>query len=267
MQVVFMGDELRVAYLELDAVGIVKYVNPYFLKLFGFSADDQIVDENIEGISAKYSILNEHINKIITLNITSKSAFLVAQNYSFEVFGEKGVLILYVSVEKLKDSTIVRYTNWLTWLHRLNQSLNKHYKSISQINENQLSINILSEAHCFKALYPLLAHIPDESSGQISSRTYFNILKIFNKKRGENIYSKDYNRDTLSRIKNALKKDFGITDVDISGIIKYDQLVNIKIHDEFLIPYMSLKSTMVISPVHDYFLEAIMKKYTQSINV
>jgi len=253
-----MYDEFKVAYIKLNTRHVIQELNSYFVTLFGLPSINQAIGLDFDKLAMDYGIENAFLCGAGNSQSYTR-AFLVFQNYGAPDQANKYLLVLYVLVETTKDGVTIWFTNWLNWLHNLDGSLNNNYQTISQVNCDKCEIETISEAHCFKALYPLLAHIPHDFIGQISSKAYFNILHIFNKKRGENRYSKDYNRDTLSRIKHALKKDFGVTNIDITNIIKYDQLINLKVQSELLIPNTRLNINIVVSPVRDNFLEGLMK--------
>lgn len=257
-----MEHNFKTAYIKLTAQHFIQEYNTYFITLFGLHDIEEIVGLNFDDLAKSCGIESAFLSGIEP-SPSYKRAFLVFQNYNYVDGSHKYLLILYVLVEKTRDAVILRFSNWINWLHNLNGALNNNYLTMSQMGEtcDKSAIESISEAHSFKALYPLLAHIPTDYLGLIGSSAYFNILRIFNKKRGDISYSKDYNRDTLSRIKHALKKDFGVTNIDITNIIKYDQLVNLKFQTELLIPHTSLNNNIVVSPVRDLFLEGFMERY------
>jgi hypothetical protein len=102
-------------------------------------------------------------------------------------------------------------------------------------------------------------HIPNGFIGMINSWAFFDILKIFNNKRGENVFSKDYNRDMISRIRHSLKRKNGLkAHVDVGEILKDNMLINLKYNNELFIPHSVLDEDIVLVADKDMLLEDVL---------
>ena len=173
-----------------------------------------------------------------------------------------GVIIIYAVIKRVNDGYIINFVNWLNWINSLYHSLENGFTSISNLNDEtfESKINYLSETYWFKAFLPLLTHIPKSLISLMSSHILFKILRFFNNKRGANRFSKDYNRDTISRIKTNIKQTTGIASPDISMLVENASLVDIHRGNQIIIRETSLSEDVLIFPEKDELLEFLIGK-------
>ena len=123
---------------------------------------------------------------------------------------------------------------------------------------NQNDFNKISDAACYKALYPLLTYLPNKSSNGVNQISLYEVMRVFMQLRDMN-YSRDYSRNINSRIRTSLKKDYGHNHSDAIDVIKNQSLLNINFDGEILIPNTVLANNIIIPISHDYFLVSILK--------
>jgi hypothetical protein len=241
--------------------------NQNFINFFGLENNGnlfgQLISNVIPGVTQKVYL------KLCASGGDRPGSFLIFRNHSLAQVTEPLVSIIYVLVTKESDAIIVRLVNWLNWIWQLNSSIDNNYNMITHMDESKHRKKIaqLSEMYWFKSLSPLMMHIPNGFIGMISSWAFFDILKIFNNKRGENHFSKDYNRDMLSRIRHSIKKDHGLKKhVEVSDILKDNLLINLRYNNELFIPYSVLKEDIVLSADKDMLLEYILNMSFHEMN-
>jgi hypothetical protein len=246
---------INVAYVKLNLKYEIIDHNHYFIDFFEI-VPTQILGKNIIQI-------NSNIHKQIHLKLdqlvgNQKKSLLVFRNHKLSNVEEPLVTALYITITKDDEAISICMTNWLNWIRQLNHSINNNYILISNMNESKYrkKISQLLEIYWFKALSPLLMHIPNAFIGMINSWAFFDILKLFNNKRGENIFSKDYNRDMVSRIRHYIKrrKDF-MAHIDVIDILKDDSLINLEYNNELFIPHSILNEDIILTINEDKLLE------------
>lgn len=246
--------KINVAYVKINQNHEILDYNRYFSDYCGLDANCKLKGLVLSKLDYLPSF---NLNQLLS-NVNTDGTMIAFSNKNFNK--QTMVAITYVSIKKTDKYTIIRFSNWLNWINALNLSMDNAYSDMSRLNKNheiQQYVQISSEAGWFKALYPLLTHIPNNLSNMISSWAVFDILHCFVQKRGENKYTKDYNRDTLSRIKNSIKKYNGIIDIDIRDILDSNQFVNLKYGDELFIPYSGIKDTILFAVKADNLLEHV----------
>ena len=169
------------------------------------------------------------------------------------------VIPIYIMVTKIKEGFLVKMTNWLNWLHNINQSLDVGYDCISMLNRNkhQDLFTYNSESACFKALYPIMAHTPTKKFISIKPQMLLPVANIFLKSKKVN-HSKDYGRNLLSRITNSVIKKSGIKKFSLVDILTDDQFVNLNDKDSLVIADTKLRDDILIDVDSDLLLNFIL---------
>jgi hypothetical protein len=250
---------IKVSYIKINLRHEIIGYNQNFINFFGLEDERTLLGKSIEDVIS--GINRNAYLKLYDLCENDQKSLLVFRNHRLSGVVEPLVSIIYVTVTKEDDVIVIRMANWLNWIWQINSSLNKGYNMITNMDESRhrKKIRQLLEMYWFKALSPLLMHIPNGFIGMINSWAFFDILKIFNNKRGENIFSKDYNRDTISRIRHSIKKDHGLgAHIEVSDILKDNMLINLKYNNELFIPHSVLEEDIVLVADKDILLEDIL---------
>jgi hypothetical protein len=250
---------INVSYLKVDLdYKIIEY-NQNFVNFFGLDNEQNFLGCNIlrviKGINQRTYL------KLYNLCQSDQESLLIFRNHTLQGVSEPLVSINYVTVTKENDAIVIRVVNWLNWIWLLNSSLNNGYNLITSMDESKYrqKIRQLFEMYWFKALSPLLMHIPNGFIGMINSWAFFDILKIFNNKRGKNVFSKDYNRDMISRIRHSIRRNKGLEmHIDVCDILKDNMLINLKYDNELFIPHSVLEEDIVLVANKDMLLEDIL---------
>lgn len=250
--------KINVCYVKLNLKYQILEYNQNFINFLGLENEpvllDRLITEVISNISQRTYL------KLYTLCDHGQNSLLIFRNHRITGVTEPLVSIIYVTVAREEDAIVIHFANWLNWLWQLNFSLNNSYNMITGMDEVRYKKKIreLLEMYWFKALSPLLMHIPNGFIGMINAWAFFDILKIFNNKRGKNIFSKDYNRDTISRIRHSIKRNKGLNaHIDVSDILKDNMLINLKYNNELFIPHSILEEDIILIADKDLLLENI----------
>lgn len=250
---------IKVSYVKLNLEYRVIEYNQNFVNFFNLENKQTLLDQSIKELIP--DINQESYLEFYDLGEDEQKALLIFRNHRLIDVAEPLVSIVYVTVIKQANAIIVQVANWLNWIWHLNSSLNSGYNMITSMDEAKYrkKIGQLLEMYWFKALSPLLMHIPNGFIGIINAWAFFDILKIFNNKRGENLFSKDYNRDTISRIRNSIRRNMGLhAHVDVTDILKDNRLINLKYNNELFIPHSVLAEDIILVAKRDVLLENIL---------
>lgn len=248
---------LKIAYAKLDLSHQIVEANDNFKYLFNLT---QFIGGN--------DILNIPVNDVfphnfakILLNTNSKkinSAMLV-QNKNDHDSIDYAVMFLYLNVTKTKDSYFLRIVNWLNWVHNIYKSFEHSYQFISSLGSviKKKDFCKISDASCFKAMYPLITFVPNKFIYGINHGVLFDIMSLFIKQRDGEKFTKDYTRNIYSRLRTNLRKEFQLENIEMLDIIQDDQLLSIKINDEIQIPKTMLKNSIAARINNDTFLDMV----------
>jgi hypothetical protein len=250
---------INVSYVRVDLEYKIIEYNQHFINFFSLEHEQTILDRSITEVIP--SISQKTYLKLYDLCDSDQKSLLIFRNHRLTGVVEPLVCIAYVTITREVDAIVVRVANWLNWIWQLNSSLNNGYNMITSMDESKhkKKIRQLLEMYWFKALSPLLMHIPNGFIGMINSWAFFDILKIFNNKRGENIFSKDYNRDTISRIRHYIKRSKGLdAHIDVTDILKDNMLINLTYNNELFIPHSVLEEDIVLVADKDMLLDDIL---------
>jgi hypothetical protein len=245
---------IRVSYIKMSHGCRITQYNQKFIDFFGLDPTQNFLDRDLRDVLSSFD-LAENL-QLCDICEGDKKSLLVFRNHCVEQIKKPVVSIIYVSVHKTADSIIIKMVNWLNWIKQLNSSLENGYNLIANMDDTHSEkITKLYEIYWFKALLPLLLHIPNGFVGMVSASSFFDILKLFTNKRGKNVYSKDYGRDLLSRIRGCIRRSGGADgNISIGDIIKKDSLINLNYVDELFIPYCGLEEDIVLTVKPDIFL-------------
>ena len=240
-------NKLKISHCKLDSKANIIDFDGNFSKTFK-------PEEHIK-LSFK-SVFNISHTFLYAMKTGDKKSFIMFYNTKINQSDRpNALLMMYVVIDKSTDDYIVIFTNWLNWLHNISSSLENSYLSMSKFNDSlkQNDFNNISDAACYKALYPLLTYIPNKLSNGVSQISLYEVMRVFMQLRDMH-YSRDYSRNISSRIRTSLKKDYGHAHSYAIDIIKDQSLVNINFDGEIMIPNTIL-SNNIINPInHDNFL-------------
>ena len=244
---------LKVAYLKLDLAHNVIDYNDDLKALF-----------NVEKPTPEILQLGDFIQDLPTnlpkliseIEVEQTKSIILIRNNQDPKGSEKALFFLYAVVSKTKDEYLIRIVNWLNWVHNLYGSFSKSYSLVSNLDAIVKKDNFsqISDASCFKAMYPLLTHVPDKFVYGINQGILFEIMHFFVRHRNEKSFTKDYSRNIYSRIRTNLKQDFNIDNTEIIEILHDDKLLNIKHEDNIHIPKTAVNTSVANFIENDTFL-------------
>ena len=235
-----------------------KFLIPNSHKLFNIQKDTKSSFRYNFKLSPR--VLNE-------IKVGEKQSFILLYNTQVNKANENNaLLIMYAVVQKNDNCYTVRVINWLNWLHGISSSLENSYSLISKFNNNtkQTDFTSLSDAACYKALYPLLTYLPNKLSNGVTPISLFEIMRVFVKQREIN-FSRDYARNIYSRVRTSLRKEYGHNNTNVIDLIKNDELVKINFDGEILIPNTTLEKNIMYPIEHDSFLMSIIDAIPSTI--
>ncbi|MBP9743046.1 MAG: hypothetical protein KBD37_06800 [Burkholderiales bacterium] len=226
-------ETIKIAFLGLNLDAQITGYNENFAKFFNLN-NLGIRDLPIHSILGLE--VNDITNDILKLKIGEQQSFILFyNNESISKTENNTLLILYVLVKRQEDHFTVKIVNWLSWVHNI-------YASIK---------------HGYKALYPLLTHLPQKFSGGIHPSTVFEILRSFIPMRKPNSYSRDYARNVYSSIKNNLKNEYNLTCVDVIDLIKDNKLLEINFNGGICMPNTRLTKNLIFAINQDWLLISV----------
>lgn len=251
--------KIDVSYVRLNLDNRLIEYNNNFIDFFGLLPEinylGSLLRELVPDLN-QVEYLESH-----NMYVGYRKSLIIFRNHILDSVNEPLVSAIYLSIYRDSDSVIVKMVNWLNWINLINLSLDNGYSAISKIDETKYRKNIrqLIEIYWFKGLSPLLMHIPSGLIGLVSSWAFFDILKLFNNKRGKNYYSKDYNRDTISRVCGKIKRETKReSHLEVGEVITNDSLVNLRYNKQLFIPYSILNENIIVFPEPDILLEDIL---------
>lgn len=229
-----------------------RYKNLFSLNL------DRFIDVDLEQVSkAKYSSPSPKsllLLKTITIDLKSHLFFF------------------YISYEYKDGYYNAVIINWLNWINSIATSLHEGYKIIRNLNKNGIAGNLLesSDIHSFKALTPLLSINSNiyQNTSSISPYQIYDILHPFINNRRNEDFTKDYLRNTLSRLKTSLKEQTKDSYLELNQAISNSNAIDLEHLDgNMCIPYTSLRKDIVYYGVNDTALQNFaMIKLNNTIN-
>lgn len=247
---------MKIAFLTLNLDAQITGYNEYFAKLFDL---DSLWIRNLPLYSIFKIADNSAIDNILKLKMGEQLPFVLFYNGKTSTANPNGLFILYAVVKRHEDHFTIKLVNWLNWIHNIYSSTKHGYNLISEFNDNthKSQFKKLSPAAAYKALQPLLTHIPPKFSGGTPPANLFAILRTFIQLRKPNNFTRDYARNVHSRIRNNLKHEYNLSSVDTIDLITDNKLLNIRFDDELCIPYTSLISSHIYLINHDELLTSI----------
>ena len=243
-------NKLKTLYCKLDQAANIIDFDQNFSKLFDAPTDSNQSFRDYFNLNSKL---------VEEMKVGEKKSFIIFYNTKVNHALENNALsIFYAVIEKSDISYTVHLTNWLNWLHNISASLENSYALMSEFNNNvrHKDFGAISDASCYKALYPLLAYLPNRLSSGVASISLFQIMRVFVKLRDIN-YTRDYARNIYSRVRTSLKKEYGYNYTDAIDLIKDNELVKINFDGDILIPNTTLDTNMMYPIAHDTFLLSI----------
>ncbi|MCX8514065.1 MAG: hypothetical protein ORN24_00690, partial [Burkholderiales bacterium] len=184
-----------------------------------------------------------------------------AKNENKNFASNNAVLVLYAYIEKIDNTYSITMINWLNWLHNMTKSLERSYSFMKKFNDTISRDKFLSisDAMCYKAFFPLIAHIPVNKAQAISQCSLYEIMRLFIKQRDPNaLFSRDYARNAYSRIRTNLRKDYNLEYFDPIDLIRDKTKLNINQNGNLCIPDTILENNLFLEIEHDTFLISLL---------
>lgn len=253
----FKMKALKIAYAKLDLSHQIIEANDNFKYLFNLS--QFIGDTELPNIPVA-NVFPHNLNEILqSINSKKINSVMLIQNRNENNSLDSAIMFLYLNITKTKDNYFLRIVNWLNWLHNIYQSFGHSYQLISNLGSiiKKDDFCKISDASCFKAMYPLITYVPNKFVYGINHGVLFDIMNLFIKQRGGEKCTKDYTRNIYSRLRTNLRKEFQLENIEMMDIIQDDQLLNIKIKDEIQIPKTMLKKNIATRINNDKFLDMV----------
>ena len=243
-------DKFNFSYCKLDQAANIIEFDQNFRKLFNITKDSKL------SFRSNFNISPRFLEEII---VGDTKSFILFYNSKVNNSTENNALaVFYIVVEKHDDNYKLRLVNWLNWIHCIGGSLESSYSLIMKFNDStkHRAFKNVSDAGCFKALYPLLTYLPNKSSNGVTSISLFEIMRVFVKLRNKT-FTRDYARNVYSRIRTSIKMEYGHNYSDVISLIKNNELVQINFGGEIMIPNTILAKNIIIPVSHDKFLLSI----------
>lgn len=250
-KVEYMMEKMNVSYLKIDLSHNIVSFNTEFESLFNLKNNPPA---NLLDIAADLPTnIMDFLNEVSTNEMKS---MIIIKNNSNLIGNECSVLFLYAAVVKTIDSYIIRMVNWLNWIHQLHDSFSQSYSFVSGLNNVMSKDNFMqiSDASCFKAMYPLITHVPSKFFYGVNQGVLFDIMHLFIRQRNGEKFTKDYSRNIYSRLRTNLRKDFNLENVELADVISDDQLLSIKDGNDIQIPRTAVIESIASFIDNDNFL-------------
>ena len=244
--------KINVSYCKLDLNANIISFNDDFINMFNLR-NKNIKDMSIKSVanlSIDYQILNG-------IGVGNKKSFMLFINTKInQNMKYNAMSIVYILVSRQKNHYSIRMVNWLNWLHNIAESLEHGYTLMSKFNDSisKNKFRKISDASCYKALYPLITYIPKKFSNGVSQISLFEIMRVFVKQRNELKFTKDYARNIYSRIRTNLRQEYNLESTDVIDLIKNKDLVNINFNGEIYILHTVLVKNIIFLIEHDTLL-------------
>ena len=254
--------ELKISYLKLDLDCKIINHNDDFGQLFNLEPlHDEIINQPLKNIDTLKISFPAKFFKLLNKmdSDDTQSLILVKNNRINDADEDNALLFIYAAITRHDEGYSIRMVNWLNWIHGIHQSLNRGYSFVSGLSAAvpQSDFAQLSDASCFKALYPLITHVPNKFSNSISQAVLFDIMHLFIKQRNGNKCTKDYSRNVYSRLRTNLKKEFKLDDINVAEFIKNEELMMINYNDNIQIPNTAIVKNIVQVVSHDQLLLSV----------
>jgi hypothetical protein len=243
--------------IKLDANYKIIDINQQFIDFFGLNGSS-VINDSIPITAQFFSQLQRMLAPLA--NAQKKSVIILTNNIFQQKIVPDAIFILYLTLEKITNNYVINIVNWLNWLHNINKSIEYSYAFIKKFNQTTCKSRFkrISDIHCFKALQPLLMHMPHKF--KINPLSIYDIMHLFVKKDTDKIISKDYSRNVLSRLQTSLRKEIGLNNVEIIDLIKDDELLIIKQKNQICISNTVLHEDMIFFVEGDKLLEWMMQR-------
>ena len=245
-----MLNYLDIIHVTIDTKFNVVDCNIHSQRLFGLSQHTKPLLRDILQVN-----LADYISEEMTVN-EQKSFILFKNSTTKPNTSNNAILVLYCLVSKHDNGYQLLFVNWLNWLHYITRSLEVSYLFMSEFNNVRTKEEFvkISDAGCYKALFPLITYIPNKSTSGVGQISLFEIMRIFIKQRDNSLYTRDYARNVYSRIRTNLKQDYNLTSIDFIDLLKNPKLLKINFNGHiYLIDTLLIKNIFLkINP--DVFL-------------
>jgi hypothetical protein len=245
-----MTTKLNISYCKLDSKTNIVDLNESFIQTFNLQNNTNLAIRSVFNLNPKF--LHE-------MQIGDKKSFMLFYNSKINLATHNNsILIMYTLVEKNDSHYVIRIINWLNYIHGISNSLEIGYSLMSKFNDStrKTEFSKISDASCYKALYPLVTYLPRKSSNGVSQISLYEIMRVFVKLRDMQ-YSRDYARNVYSRIRTNLKQEYNLENTDVIDLIKNEEILNINFNGEIHIPYTTLVKNIILLIEHDYMLLSI----------
>lgn len=250
-------EKMTFSSLELDSNLLITKCNVNYTNQVKTISEQQLISEHLAKV---LGVDSDDLSNLFT-SLTShqpQPLLLFSNQCSLSRNNLNNMFIYYLLVIKHNGGYLVHSTNWLTYLHNLNRSLNINYDNLTQlnslINRHESFVN-LSPIAVFKALYPLILHVPNKFSHKINGANVYDITRAFVSKSNDDLFTKDYAQNIFSRLRTAIKHEFKYPSADINEFVQSEEPCVIKYHGEICVPNTTLKQGLIFRVRSDEFLD------------
>lgn len=249
-------EAIQVSLIRLDLDLNIIDANQQFLDFFDLKRE-AIINQPAETVINLFYKLQPALQQLSPHQ--QNSLILFIRNRIDRKTMDNSMFMFYVMIAREDNGYVIKLVNWLNWLHNINKSIESGYTFIEKFNQTtcKSKFSQISEICCFKALYPLLMHIPQKF--KISPQPIYDIMHLFVKKDSDNIASKDYARNVLSRLQTAMRQELGQQHLDLVDLIKDENLLLFKHKNHIYIPKTALREDMVFPVSSDNLLESMLR--------
>ena len=250
---------------------------PFIIKIDKFAIITELAENIIELLNHNYhDCLNHNVNDFFQCNFMENCLIDFNQNQSFILFmniqvdntysnfnSNKGILVLYLQINKYENGYELNIVNWLNWIEYLTSSLESSYQFMKYFNNNvdKKSFITTSDALCYKAFFPLISYIPQIYSLGISQVSIYEIMRVFIKQRDPlQKFNKDFARNVYSRIRTNMKKTYNLEYYEPIDIIRKKELLDNSHKGNIYIPDTFLEKNLIFKIQKDKLLEGYINR-------
>ncbi len=251
--------EIKLLYLKLDNNYKIIEINKECADIFGFK------NRSAEAPETYLSTILEDLPQLLkSIQSNTSKTLMLIKNYAKV---EHSLIFLYMKVTKIDTGYIIGMVNWLNWIHQLYASVTSGYSFVSDLSTHITKKDFvkISDASCFKALYPLVTHVPSKFVYGINQYIVFDIMNLFVRQRSNEKCTKDYIRNVYSRLKTNLRKDYNLEGMDVIDTLFNDDFLNIRDGDNIYIPKTYLISDVISVINNDALLDSFINNLSPII--
>lgn len=236
-------EELITASVTINQKSRILGYNKQFADLFlhnAFKQNNQLTFDQI-------------IDYPLKIQECKKNGLLIKNNL---INNQDMLSYFYINVTKTNhDSYMIKFINWLNWIANLYSSLNYSYDNmISLSDRDEIKVEYSSDIHAFNAFFPLLMHKPANFIKQINTHALYGILRKFINRKNVDYISRDYTKQTYSRLETSIKEQTGNRIIELIEIMKNREILNFRHFNQIYICNTKITKTIFLNGYTDELL-------------